>query len=417
MHKLFGRGDLYCWNCGGRQHVGKKRCPHCGAYYNNSSKPVIKRAKAHPGLGPLHYTVVSYIVKYILFSILFAFGWCCIMYFFMDVTFVDERKYVYVILWGFWLIWLFFWSLGKVKDVFKTRAKNAMPGLSVTCAMCGIQLPRNHRFCPDCGTVIFAHHSDSDVITEEEAKNEKLSHKAARKARGAVSGAVGSIAKDAVEQITKSVFGALAAVTVISATMMLTACDPHWANAQRHIEWALNPDDGSWLTTDQFIDKFSSDKATRSDKIWGRDCIIELPLTNADIRPQEGVNYVGMGSGTTMLFQFSENADTLCHTIGKVDINWREDRWGFDVSEDEIRLNPNRFGSKTYFVESRGKSVYTLYEYEERTDTLGNPIADSLGNVQADIRRLGMLLFVYPGADSILVHRGSKETQRTFKIN
>ena len=43
--------------------------------------------------------------------------------------------------------------------------------------------------------------------------------------------------------------------------------------------------------------------------------------------------------------------------------------------------------------------------------------ADSLGNVQADIRRLGMLLFVYPGADSILVHRGSKETRRTFKIN
>jgi hypothetical protein len=48
---------------------------------------------------------------------------------------------------------------------------------------------------------------------------------------------------------------------------------------------------------------------------------------------------------------------------------------------------------------------------------LGKPIADSLGNVQADIYRLGLVLFVYPGADSILVHRGSKETQRTFKIN
>ena len=207
------------------------------------------------------------------------------------------------------------------------------------------------------------------------------------------------------------------AIAVLSATMMLTGCDPHWSNAQRHIEWALNPDDGSWLTTDQIIDKFSSDKATRSDKIWGRDCIIELPLTNADIRPQEGVNYVGTGSGTTMFFQFSENADTLRHTVGKVDINWREDRWGCNVSEDEIKLNPHRFNSKTYFVESRGKSVYTLYEYEERTDTLGNPIVDSLGNVQADIYRLGLVLFVYPSADSILVHRGSEETRRTFKIN
>ena len=405
MHKIFGRGDLYCWNCGGRQHVGKKRCPHCGAYYKNSSKPVVRRAKAHPGLGPLHYTVVSYIVKYLLFSILFALGWCCVMYFFMDVTFVDERKYVYVILWVFWLIWLFCWTLGKVKDVFKARAMNALPGLSVTCAMCGIQLPRNHRFCPDCGTVIFARHSDSDVITEDEANAEKLARKAARKARGAV----GSIARGAVEEIAKSVLVVPVAVAVLSATMMLTGCDPHWSNAQRHIEWTLNPDDSSWLTADQIMDRFSPDKATRSDKVWGRDCIIELPLTNADTRPQEGVNYVGTGSGTTMLFQFPDDADTLRHTVGKVVINWREDRWGCDVPEDEIRSNPNRFGSKTYFVESRGKSVYTLYEYEERTDTVGNP--------QADIYRLGLVLFVYPGADSILVHRGSKETRRTFRIN
>jgi len=199
MHKLFGRGDLYCWNCGGRQHVGKKRCPHCGAYYNNSSKPVTKRMKAHPGLGPLHYTVISYIVKYILFSILFAFGWCCIMYFFMDVTFVDERKYVYVILWGFWIIWLFFWSLGKVKDVFKARAQNAIPGPSAVCAMCGRGVSRNANFCPDCGTVIFSNHSDSNVITEEEAKKEKVSAKVARKASG--------IAKDVAGELAKSVFG------------------------------------------------------------------------------------------------------------------------------------------------------------------------------------------------------------------
>ena len=83
-------------------------------------------------------------------------------------------------------------------------------------------MPRNHRFCPDCGTVIFAHHSDSDVITEEEAKNEKLSHKAARKARGVVSEAVSGIAKDAVEQITKSVFGMIVAAVMLQIT--ITSC-------------------------------------------------------------------------------------------------------------------------------------------------------------------------------------------------
>lgn len=386
MHKLFGRGDLYCWNCGGRQHVGKKRCPHCGAYYKNSSKPVIRRAKAHPGLGPLHYTVVSYIVKYILFSILFAFGWCCIMYFFMDVTFVDERKYVYVILWGFWLIWLFFWALGKVKDVFKTRAKNAMPGLSVTCAMCGIQLPRNHRFCPDCGTVIFAYHSDSDVITEEEAKNEKLSHKAARKARGVVSEAVSGIAKDAVEQITKSVFGMIVAAVMLQIT--ITSCMPSHSNAQNRLSGALNPTDERYLSADELVALFSDDNVSFSDRMKGSACVLKLPLTDVNTRPKEGLNYVGIGSGSTMKFLLSASADTLSHTVGTVFIDWHESQWG---------IANHKVYSDTCYVESRGKGVYSLYD--------------------VDRLRLGLLLFVYPGADSILIDRGSEETRRIFKIN
>ena len=169
MHKYFGYGDFFCWNCGKRLHTGRKRCPHCGAWYNSVNKPVTKRVTTHTFMGPLHPTVIWYLITYVLACLVFAIGWCCIMYFFMDVTFVDERKYVYVILWGFWIIWLVCWVIGKFTGVVKIRAKNDLPGNFVSCAMCGTQVARSMNYCPRCGTVIFATHTG--VVTEEEAKS------------------------------------------------------------------------------------------------------------------------------------------------------------------------------------------------------------------------------------------------------
>ncbi|MBP5497987.1 MAG: hypothetical protein J6X81_01265 [Muribaculaceae bacterium] len=155
MHKIFGYGNLYCWNCGGRQHRGKRKCPHCGAKYSSYSGPVDKPKKAPTWLSIFHYTVFFYIFKYILFSVIFAFGWCCLMYYVMDVKFEDEQRYVYYILWAFWGIWLLFFAIGKILSVFKTRARNAIPGPNVKCAMCDIEMPRDCNYCPDCGTIIF----------------------------------------------------------------------------------------------------------------------------------------------------------------------------------------------------------------------------------------------------------------------
>lgn len=175
--------------------------------------------------------------------------------------------------------------------------------------------------------------------------------------------------------------------------IMMTGCMPSWSNAQNHLKWALNPDDDSFPTTDELLERFSPDKATFSDKLWGRTCIVEFPVTDADTRPQEDVSYVGVGSGTTMTFSLSTQTDSLPHSIGVACIEWHEDQWGFaDDSTD------SRSFTDTCFVESRGKGVYSLFNPEEYP------------------QRKGMLLFVYPGADSILIHRGSEETKRVFKV-
>ena len=52
----------------------------------------------------------------------------------------------------------------------------------------------------------------------------------------------------------------------------------------------------------------------------------------------------------------------------------------------------------TCFLETRGQGVYTLFNPENQP------------------QREGMLIFVYPGADSLLIHRGSEKTKRVFKV-
>lgn len=177
------------------------------------------------------------------------------------------------------------------------------------------------------------------------------------------------------------------------ALTMLTDCMPSHSNAQNRLMWALNPEDGSYLEADGLVNLFSNDKVTWADQLKGTTCIVDLPLTATDTRPKEEVNYVGSGSSSIMKFQLSASADTLPHTIGTVIIDWHESFWGI--------AHPGKRWTDTCYVESRGKGVYTLYRYDEQTVP----------------HREGMVLLVYPGADSILIHRGSEETKRIFKTN
>jgi len=146
-------------------HKKKRKCPHCGAYYSDVSKPVEKRVKPKTWLGFMHRTFIKNLLIYVLWCLIFAGGWCCIMYFVMDVTF-EEQWLVYVILWAFWIIWLIFFVLGKIGGVAKARLASSSPKGIVKCCMCGTEALKEQNYCSHCGTVLFINHSDSDVVVK-----------------------------------------------------------------------------------------------------------------------------------------------------------------------------------------------------------------------------------------------------------
>lgn len=197
---------------------------------------------------------------------------------------------------------------------------------------------------------------------------------------------------------------------LVTASFTLAGCMPPQTNAQNRLRGALNPDDGSYPMADELKAMFSADNATIGDKLKGATCIVDLPLTNSDTMPNDSVGYVDANSGSIMSFHFDAEKDNLPNTLGKVFFEWREHVWSIANGSAD---NPEY---DTCYVESRGKGVYTLYHYEKqyKADRL---LTDSLGNPIMTPERLGMLLFVYPGADSILIQRGSEESKRVYRCS
>lgn len=202
----------------------------------------------------------------------------------------------------------------------------------------------------------------------------------------------------------------VASLILLMSSFLLSGCMPSHTNAQNRLRWALNPDDDSYLMADELKSLFSADNATIGDKLKGSTCILDLPLTDSDTQPKDSVGYVEANSGSIMSFRFDAGNDNLPHTLGKVFIEWRENVWSI------ANGSANHPEYDTCYVESRGKGVYSLYYYEKQykadylqTDSLGNPLTAP--------ERLGMLLFVYPGADSILVQCGSEESKRIYRYN
>ena len=202
----------------------------------------------------------------------------------------------------------------------------------------------------------------------------------------------------------------VACLYLLMSSFILSGCMPSHTNAQNRLRWALNPDDGSYLMADELKAMFSADNVTIGDKLKGSTCIVDLPLTNSDTRPKDSVGYVDVNSGSIMSFRFDVENGNLPNTLGKVFIEWRENVWSI------ANGNANNPEYDTCYVESRGKGVYSLYYYEKqyKADRLQTY---SLGNPLTVPERLGMLLFVYPDADSILVQCGSEESKRIYRYN
>ena len=184
--------------------------------------------------------------------------------------------------------------------------------------------------------------------------------------------------------------------------MFMTSCDPPIANAQRGLEGLLNSEEGQEMTADELADMSRSS----GDKIRGAGVEIHLPITNADTRPLEGVTYMCEDS-TSLVFSFEGAPDTL-RTIGTVHVDWHQNYWG------ESKATGNKLDVNSYLVQSRGKGIYTFWNYENQYKN-GEPVVDETGDTIKAPRFEGMLIFVYPGADSLLITRGHKDTEHTYQ--
>ena len=157
---------------------------------------------------------------------------------------------------------------------------------------------------------------------------------------------------------------------------ILTACHPSYVNAQKELETLLNSEEGQKMTADQLAEMTPG----FADKLRGAGCEIHLPLTDENALPKTGQLYVSSSTGSSIVFH--QNGSSVSVTIAL-----RETHWGMPADSLE--------GTAQYVVQSRGKGLYTLYNNEEA-------------------RFEGRLVYVFPGADSIIVTRGSQETQQTF---
>lgn len=166
--KHFGYGNFFCWHCGKRQIVGRYRCPYCGADYNHPDTSKVKyTVHPRPGLGNLHPTVLRAHVKYIIYSILFGLLWSVVVMYWLGAV---RDKRVYMLIWGFWAVWLIGFSISNMKKVRKARAFNRESGPTVKCGYCGHEHLRVTNYCCDCGCIIMKSPTE-DLLTVDPDMN------------------------------------------------------------------------------------------------------------------------------------------------------------------------------------------------------------------------------------------------------
>ncbi len=184
---------------------------------------------------------------------------------------------------------------------------------------------------------------------------------------------------------TNSRIGSLLRVLLATSAIatLLTACHSSYVNAQNELEVLLNSEAGQRMTADELAEIIPD----FADRLRGAGCEVHLPLTGEQTIPVGNQPYVSPSTGSRMIFHLTI-IDSL-NTIGTVDMVLHEDHWGLPADSLVETIQ--------YIVQSRGKSVYTLYNSIES-------------------RWEGRLLYVYPGADSIQVTRGSRETQQIFYL-
>ena len=171
---------------------------------------------------------------------------------------------------------------------------------------------------------------------------------------------------------------------------LLMGCDPPGTTQMNKLGDLLNDDNGPTMPISQLMDSINA----YNEHIEGFN--IHFPLTDTDERPFENTPYVNPVTGSKMVFSMS--TDDVDFSIGSVVIEQK--------AVGEISLgNDTSMPSFTKYVQSRGKGVYALYEMWESSDSLTRRIWSRV------------LLYVYPGADSIMTTRGYAESKHMFYAN
>ena len=196
----------------------------------------------------------------------------------------------------------------------------------------------------------------------------------------------------------------LVVLPMMLCVFLTTACDPSIVNAQHRLEGLLNSEDGQQMTADELANMSRSS----GDKVKGAGVEIHLPITNVDTRPKEGVTYKCEDDSTTLVFSLKDAPDTL-RTIGTVDIEWHQNIWGESYGDGR---KPDYC---QYYVQSRGKGIYTLWNYQAQYKN-GNVIFTEEGDTLKAPFFEGMLIFVYPEAGKILITRGHPDTEHTYYV-
>ena len=169
---------------------------------------------------------------------------------------------------------------------------------------------------------------------------------------------------------------------ILLLALLYVGCDP--VNLLGDL---LNSDVGPTLSAEQLLDSIESLNQRKEG------FSIHFPVTDENASPKDGKIYVNPKTGSSIQFDLT-STDSL-YGMGTVII--------VQQTDGELTFRHNALDSVvTRHVQSRGKGIYALYSTSLDSDSLPRRIWSRV------------LLYVYPGADSIMTTRGYEDSKHLF---
>lgn len=170
-------------------------------------------------------------------------------------------------------------------------------------------------------------------------------------------------------------------------TFLYVGCDPVGMSQMNLLGDLLNSDVGPTLSAEQLLDSIESLNQRKEG------FSIHFPVTDENASPKDGKIYVNPKTGSSIQFDLT-STDSL-YGMGTVII--------VQQTDGELTFRHNALDSVvTRHVQSRDKGIYALYSTSLDSDSLPRRIWSRV------------LLYVYPGADSIMTTRGYEDSKHLF---